>query len=150
MRKFLFLLFFQAFVCGLFAQNVEFRQANFPNNTKKEFNRALKNKKMGEKTMKAEDYRRAVDFLLKAYEFNPKNAELNYEISNCYEHLRLSSITSATSPLRVSPVRGTSRPRSASRSARTAACWFAEAKSLAKSIFLTPMSMGSMMSTVLR
>ncbi|MBP5396628.1 MAG: PD40 domain-containing protein [Bacteroidales bacterium] len=42
---------------------------------------------MGEKTMKAEDYRRAVDFLLKAYEFNPKNAELNYEIANCYEHL---------------------------------------------------------------
>ena len=87
MRRFLFLLFFQTFVCGLFAQSVEFRQANFPNNTKKEFKRALKNKKMGEKTMKAEDYRVAVNFLLKANEFNPKNAELNYEIANCYEHL---------------------------------------------------------------
>ena len=55
MRKFLFLLFLQAIVCGVFAQSVEFRQANFPNNTKKEFKKALKNKKMGEKTMKAED-----------------------------------------------------------------------------------------------
>ena len=36
MRKFLFLLFFQAFVCGLFAQNVDFVQANFPNKTKSE------------------------------------------------------------------------------------------------------------------
>lgn len=87
MRKYLLFLFFQAFVCGLFAQSVEFRQANFPNNTKKEFKRALKNKKMGEKTMKAEDYRTAVNFLLKANAFNPKNAELNYEIANCYEHL---------------------------------------------------------------
>ena len=87
MRKFFILLFFQAFVCSLFAQNVEFKQANFPNNTKKEFKRALKNKKMGEKTMKAEDYRTAVNFLLKANAFNPKNAELNYEIANCYEHL---------------------------------------------------------------
>lgn len=87
MRKFLFLLFFQAIVCGLFAQSVEFRQANFPNNTKKEFKQALKNKKMGEKTMNAGDYRVAVNFLLKANAFNPKNAELNYEIANCYEHL---------------------------------------------------------------
>ena len=87
MRKFFILLFFQAFVGCLFAQSVEFKQANFPNNTKKEFKRALKNKKMGEKTMKAEDYRTAVNFLLKANEFNPKNAELNYEIANCYEHL---------------------------------------------------------------
>ena len=66
---------------------MEFRQANFPNNTKKEFKKALKNKKMGEKTMKAEDYRIAVNFLLKANDFNPKNATLNYEIANCYEHL---------------------------------------------------------------
>ena len=87
MRKFLFLLFFQAFVCGLFAQNVDFVQANFPNKTKSEFKKALKNKKMGEKTMRAEDYRRAVNFLLRANEFNPKNAELNFEIANCYEHL---------------------------------------------------------------
>ncbi|MBO4282918.1 MAG: PD40 domain-containing protein [Bacteroidales bacterium] len=87
MRKSLFILFFQMILCGLVAQNVEFRQANFPNNTKREFKSAVKNKKMGEKILKAGDYRTAVNFLLKAQQFNPQNAELNYEIASCYEHL---------------------------------------------------------------
>lgn len=87
MRKSLFILFFQMIICGLFAQNVEFRKANFPNSTEKEYKVAVKNKKMGERIMNEGDYRAAVNFLLKAHKFNPKNAELNYKIACCYEQL---------------------------------------------------------------
>lgn len=87
MKRFLLLGFFQIVLVGLFAQSVEFTAENFPNSTKKELKTAIRQKKMGEKTMKNGDYRRAVDFLLKANEFNPKNAMLNYRIASCYGHL---------------------------------------------------------------
>ena len=87
MKKFLFLGFFQVLLLGLFAQNVDFTASNFPDKSKRELKTAIRQKKMGEKTMKSEDYRRALDFLLKANEFNGKNAQLNYEIATCYEQL---------------------------------------------------------------
>jgi len=68
-----------------YAQNVEFIKKNFPGK-KKELNKALKNIKSGDSYYAIGQalYLQAIDYYLKAQDFNPNNAELNYKIGKCY------------------------------------------------------------------
>lgn len=79
------LLFTFAF---LSAQNVEFEKANFPNQ-KAELKEAKRNIEEGDKFYEPSggmfpDYATALTFYLKANNFNPNNALLNYKIGRCY------------------------------------------------------------------
>jgi len=66
-------------------QNVEFVKKNFPDR-KKELSKALKNIKEGDSYFNIGPgmYMQAIDFYLKANDFNPNNAMLNYKIGKCY------------------------------------------------------------------
>lgn len=79
------LTFFSAFAV---AQNVEFEKANFPDQ-KAELKEARRNIDEGDKFYEpsggmAPDYASALQFYLKANNFNPNNALLNYRIGRCY------------------------------------------------------------------
>ena len=65
-------------------QNVEFTKANFPN-LKAELKEALANIKEGDKIYNQGPYfyAQALPYFLKANNFNPNNAILNYKIGNC-------------------------------------------------------------------
>lgn len=67
------------------AQNKEFTKSYFPGDPKG-LSEAKKNLKAGEKLYKAGpvNYTAALEFFLKAQQFNPDNAWLNYKIGNCY------------------------------------------------------------------
>lgn len=87
MKKFGFLLqFLVPFI--LSAQpNVEFTRDNFPND-KPGLKQALKNIDRGDEFYLADDYIKylAIDHYLKAYQFNPNNAQLNFKLGICYLH----------------------------------------------------------------
>lgn len=78
-------LFSFLFTLGLRAQDVEFEKSNFPDKSK-ELNEAKANLKQGNKNYLLGQgmYSTALTFFLKAQEFNPNNAELNYKIGRCY------------------------------------------------------------------
>lgn len=65
-------------------QDVEFTKSNFPD-LKSELKDALENIKQGDKLYNAGPYfyAQALPFYLKANNFNPNNAMLNYKIGNC-------------------------------------------------------------------
>jgi outer membrane protein OmpA-like peptidoglycan-associated protein/tetratricopeptide (TPR) repeat protein len=67
------------------AQSVEFEKKNFPGK-EKEFKDAKFNFNSGKKYYEIGKgmYLTALDYLLKAQDFNPNNAELNYMIGTCY------------------------------------------------------------------
>src|SRR6056297_1790470 len=72
---------------GTFAQeNVEFKRSNFPDQTS-EFRSAKRNIRYGDNARKNKDKpEKALDYYLKAREFNPNSAELNYKIGKtCVE-----------------------------------------------------------------
>jgi len=72
-------------------QNVEFTKDNFKNN-KEGFKEAMKNLEEGDENYKQKSigtYLIALGFYLKANQYNPNNALLNYKIGECY----LNSIT---------------------------------------------------------
>ncbi|HRS54531.1 MAG TPA: OmpA family protein [Bacteroidales bacterium] len=70
---------------NIYSQNVDFTIANFPGK-KQELKTALKNIKKGDNMCKISTKMcaNAIDYYLKAYNFNPKNAELNYKIGKSY------------------------------------------------------------------
>lgn len=74
-----------AFSSSLRAQNIEFFKSNFPDKPK-EFKEAKANLAQGNKyyEMGKGMYMTALDYFLKAQDFNPNNAELNYRIGSCY------------------------------------------------------------------
>jgi len=86
MKKILYILSIVLFVSQLSAQNVEFEKKNFKSR-KDAFKIARKNLEQGnehfEMNMRG-DYKMAIDFYLKANQFNPNNAVLNYKIGVCY------------------------------------------------------------------
>lgn len=67
------------------AQNIEFTKDNFPGK-KAELKAALKQFDKGDEYYRTgkPGYNRALDLYLKVYEFNPKNADLNFKIGMCY------------------------------------------------------------------
>ena len=74
---------------SLVAQNVEFTKQNFAND-KKGLKQAIGNIKNGDK-LTAEtpkNYETAIDFYRSAYEFNSKNALLNFKLGSCYYHIK--------------------------------------------------------------
>jgi len=73
----------------LFAQSVEFSAANFPNDPSG-LRKALGNLERGQRFVERgpQFYERGLDHLLDAYNFNKRNAELNYTIGNVYASLR--------------------------------------------------------------
>jgi len=74
---------------SLVGQNVEFTKQNFAND-KKGLKQALGNIKNGDK-LTAEtpkNYETAIDFYRSAYEFNSKNALLNFKLGSCYYHIK--------------------------------------------------------------
>lgn len=83
--KFFIGILFVFFVCKSFAQNVEFDKKNFPSQ-KEELKAALKELKAGEElyVQGGGNYLLALSNFLKAQEFNPNNALLNYKIGRCY------------------------------------------------------------------
>lgn len=80
-----FLIIAAISISTITAQNVEFIKKNFPGK-KKELNKALKSIKSGDSyyAIGPALYLQAIDYYLKAQEFNPNNAELNYKIGKCY------------------------------------------------------------------
>lgn len=78
-------VFFVLIRFSLISQNIDFTKENFPGKDEK-LNAALKDIKKGDDLMKAGElfYPRALEFYLKANEFNPDNAELNFKIGACY------------------------------------------------------------------
>lgn len=70
-----------------FAQDVKFEKDNFPGD-KAGLKEAKRNLEEGNKYFEAGThmYRYAMPFYLKAQNFNPNNAELNYKLGACYIH----------------------------------------------------------------
>ena len=79
------ILFVMGGILNTFAQNIEFNKKNFPDK-KKELSKALKNIKEGDTYYNIGPgvYLQAIDYYLKAQDFNPNNALLNYKIGKCY------------------------------------------------------------------
>lgn len=71
----------------IMAQNVEFEKKNFPGR-KDELNEAKDNIKKGDEIMEKGEtyYKDALPYYLKANNFNPNNAKLNFKIGLCYLH----------------------------------------------------------------
>ena len=69
---------------SVFAQNVEFTSKNFPND-KVGLKEAQKNLSEGNKLFSKgpRNYAAAIDFFIKANNFNPNNAVLNYRLGKC-------------------------------------------------------------------
>ncbi len=67
------------------AQNVEFEKKNFPGK-KDELNEAKDNIEKGDEIFEQGEayYRDALPYYLKANNFNPNNAKLNFKIGLCY------------------------------------------------------------------
>ena len=75
-----------AFCFNLNAQNIEFKKSNFPDR-KKELRKAILEIEEGNKSYelgKGMYYLDAIEHYIKANNFNPDNALLNYKIGNCY------------------------------------------------------------------
>jgi len=75
-----------AFCFNLNAQNIEFKKSNFPDR-KKELRKAILEIEEGNKSYelgKGMYYLDAIEHYIKANNFNPDNARLNYKIGNCY------------------------------------------------------------------
>lgn len=86
MKKLLYILTFTALPLFYFSQkNVEFEKKNFPDK-KDEFKEANNNLKEGNALYEQGStmFRAALPFYLKAQNFNPNNALLNYRIGLCY------------------------------------------------------------------
>lgn len=76
------LFFFYTF---MLSQNVEFTKQNFPHD-KAGLSEALKNLQMGDRIFVQGEgrYIDALEYYIKANNFNPNNAQLNYKIGICY------------------------------------------------------------------
>ncbi len=86
MKKILYIILVIAFVAQVSAQNVEFEKKNFKND-KDGFKIAEENLKIGEENYILDmrgNYIIALEYFLKANQFNPNNAVLNYNIGVCY------------------------------------------------------------------
>lgn len=86
MKKILYIISVIAFVAQVSAQNVEFEKKNFKND-KDGFKIAEENLKIGEENYILDmrgNYIIALEYFLKANQFNPNNAVLNYKIGVCY------------------------------------------------------------------
>lgn len=86
MKKILYIILVIAFVAQVSAQNVEFEKKNFKND-KDGFKIAEENLKIGEENYILDmrgNYIIALEYFLKANQFNPNNAVLNYKIGVCY------------------------------------------------------------------
>lgn len=68
-------------------KDVEFTKDNFPDK-KEQLKEAKENLKKGDDFYKKSEmlFRNALPFYMKAYEFNPNNADLNFKIGNCLLH----------------------------------------------------------------
>src|ERR1051326_8811157 len=84
-KLFSFFIFFVLIRFSLISQNMDFTKENFSTNTDG-LKDALSNIKKGDDFFKAgpQVSVRALEFYLKANDFNPNNAELNYKIGVCY------------------------------------------------------------------
>lgn len=95
MKKLIYILTFIASISFVNAQNIEFKDANFKDK-KEDLKKAKENIKSGdehlklgnEKVLETKDgsihFKTALTFYLKAQNFNPENADLNFKIGNCY------------------------------------------------------------------
>lgn len=88
LKTFVFMTFFVGFFSMAFAQNIDFDISNFKGK-EKDFKTAKKNLENGLILMRsgAINYNQALTSLLKANDFNPNNAPLNYYIFQCYAQL---------------------------------------------------------------
>ena len=88
MKKIVLIIVALVLGCVAMAQNVEFTKAAFPND-KKGVKEALKHMKAGEALLKERQFREAYTELMKAQDFNPNNAKLNYNIFKCTYNLKM-------------------------------------------------------------
>lgn len=88
MKKILISFLLSVLATCVFAQNVPFDKSAFPNN-KKGVKDAIANIKDGDKYLASGEYREAYTFYLKAQEFNPNNAELNFKLFRCTYSLKM-------------------------------------------------------------
>ncbi|PCH67450.1 MAG: hypothetical protein COC01_05875 [Bacteroidetes bacterium] len=87
-RLYLLVLLLGFGFCQTNAQNIEFHRYNFENDIPG-YKEAVKNKIRGDLNLRTyfPDHKIALEYYLKAYEFNPNNAILNRRIGICYLHL---------------------------------------------------------------
>ena len=85
MNKILFLIIILFSATYIYSQNVDFTKKNFPND-KVKLNKAVDNIFDGDDNYEDELYVNAIGYFLKANNFNPNNAFLNYKIGVCYLH----------------------------------------------------------------
>jgi outer membrane protein OmpA-like peptidoglycan-associated protein/tetratricopeptide (TPR) repeat protein/YHS domain-containing protein len=86
MRKIIIsIIIFALHTLVAFAQNVDFTKSNF-SKIEDGLKEALSNIKKGDDFYRAgpEQYSRALEYYIKANDFNPENALLNYKIGTCY------------------------------------------------------------------
>ena len=88
-RCYLLVLLLGLEVCQISAQNIEFHRYNFEHNIPG-YKEAVKNKITGDLYLRTyfPDHKTALEYYLKAYEFNPNNAILNRRMGICYLHLK--------------------------------------------------------------
>ena len=87
MKKLLSLIIALLAISVASAQNVPFTKEAFPND-KKGVKAAKKEMQDGEKLLADGLYRDAYEHLTKAYNFNPNNAQLNYDLFKCTYNLK--------------------------------------------------------------
>lgn len=66
-----------------YSQNIDFTKSNFPGK-QNELSKADKNLKIGDKAFNDGYYRVALQYYLRANDFNPNSADLNFNIGICY------------------------------------------------------------------
>jgi len=84
-NKSIILSLFVFFSLNIFSQNVEFNETNFPNQEEK-LKEILYDISDGDYYFSEEVYSKALKSYLKANDYNPNNASLNYKIGKCYLH----------------------------------------------------------------
>ncbi len=91
-KNLLALFFFVSIIPLLFAQHVEFKAENFPND-KAGFKKAVSNYERGDKYFEQGTayYEKALEYYLKAHAFNSNHARLNYQIGMIYNAMNLKS-----------------------------------------------------------
>lgn len=108
--KYLYIIIIALFPLLLMGQNVEFSKDNFPPAKHDGLKEAKRNIKDGNDYFEQSlpGYQAALEYYLKAYNFNPSNADLNYKIGKCYLESvqKVKSIPYLESAFKINPTVG--------------------------------------------
>ncbi len=108
--KYIYILLLALMPAFIMAQNVDFDKKNFHPDQYGKLKEARRNIKNGDNFyyQSLSGYQAALEYYLKAYKFNPSNAELNYKIGKCYLESvqKVKSISFLESAIAIDPTVG--------------------------------------------